>query len=170
MTIDVSYQTVYAPFRERNPFVQALGVNMRVQLPWDFVLQAGTYTTPRGELRYTVTGSRFLSRSARRADNRSQAFKFQKNLIRGLVRDEDGHPVAGAVLRLGEEVVISGQDGRYFLRTSSAKKIPLAVLLDEFLGPGHFEVVSAPGEVTPDADERASEVLIVLRRGWGIRN
>ena len=59
LTVDVSYQTVYAPFRAGNPFVRAVSVDMRVQLPWDFRLQAGTYTTPRGELRYTVTGSRF---------------------------------------------------------------------------------------------------------------
>jgi hypothetical protein len=138
---------------------------MRVQLPWDFRLQAGTYTTPRGEVRYTVAGSRFLSRSGRGAGERRQAFRFQKYLIRGLVRDEGGRPVAGAVLRLGEDVVVTGEDGRYFLRTNSAKTITLAVLLDEFLNPGQFDVVSAPSAVTPVAEDRAAEILIVVRRG-----
>jgi hypothetical protein len=38
------------------------------------------------------------------------------------------------------------------------------VLLNEFLTPGRFDLVSAPSVVTPAAEEHASDVLIVVGR------
>jgi len=86
LTVDVSYQTVYAPFRVGNPFVQAFGFDLRLHLMGSLQLQAGTYTTPDGRLKYTISGSQWVSRSGN-AGSSSQGFRFPRYLVRGRVID-----------------------------------------------------------------------------------
>ena len=134
LTVAVTYQNVYAPFRTGNPFVQAVGVDVRLRI-WDIQLQAGTYTTPDGRLRYTVSGSRFLSLPERRQDQGAQDFVLRKYLIRGRVEDLDGQPVTGAAIQIGEELLFTDRDGQFFLRTKTRARTNLTVLPNQFIVP-----------------------------------
>ena len=163
VTVGVSYQTVYAPFHRGNPFVQTLGLDVRVRLMGNIQLRAGTYTTPDGRMRYTISGSHLLHRDRRRSDGASRA-AFPKYLIHGIVRDADGDPVEGAAVKIGEEVLLTGRDGRFFLRTGRAAPTEITVLPEEFSLPGRFQAVSAPTIAVPDIESRAQQVVIVVRQ------
>jgi len=86
-----------------------------------------------------------------------------KYIVRGQVTDEEGKAVRGATLRIGGDTVFTDSQGRFFLRKGKAATYSLAVLVNEFLAPGPFAVVSAPSTVTSTQEERAAEVTIVVR-------
>ena len=71
LTVSVTYQNVYAPFHPGNPFVQALGVDLRISVFDRVQLQAGTYTTPNGRLRYSISGSTIAFARARSRHRRT---------------------------------------------------------------------------------------------------
>ena len=60
--------------------------------------------------------------------------------------------------------MLTDSTGGFFLRTKKAKEMSLKVLSDQFIPPGFFEVVSAPGTVKADREELAGEVIIIVRR------
>jgi hypothetical protein len=159
----VSYQTVYAPLKEGNPFVHVMGVDARFSLFDRVELQVGTYTTPTGQLRYLVSGTCGHSIS-KGAGNGGKPIAFQRFIVEGVVQDENQAPIAGAVLQFGQEVVVTNTEGRFFLRTARADRVGLRVVTSEFLSPGRYAVVSAPTTVTPAKSENSVPVIITLRR------
>ena len=163
VTVGVSYQTVFAPFHRGSPFVQTLGLDVRVRLIGNLQLRAGTHTTPDGRVRYTISGSQLLSRARNRSGSVSRA-AFAKYLIHGVVRDAEGKPVEGAAVKVGDEVLVTGRDGRFFLRTGRAAPAAIAVLPDEFSMPGRYEAVSVPPVAVPDVENRAQPIVIVVRQ------
>jgi hypothetical protein len=50
VSVTVDHQTIYAPLRVGNPFVRAVGVNLRLQPFGSFALQVATHVTPAGEV------------------------------------------------------------------------------------------------------------------------
>jgi hypothetical protein len=163
VTVGVSYQTVFAPFHRGSPFVQTLGLDVRVRLIGNVQLRAGTHTTPDGRVRYTISGSQLLSRARNRSGSVPRA-AFAKYLIHGVVRDAEGKPVEGAAVKVGDEVLVTGRDGRFFLRTGRAAPAAIAVLPDEFSMPGRYETVSVPPVAVPDVENRAQPIVIVVRQ------
>lgn len=163
VTVGVSYQTVYAPFHRGSPFVQTLGLDVRVRLIGNLQLRAGTNTTPDGRVRYTISGSQLLSRARNRSGSASRT-AFAKYLIHGVVRDAQGEPVEGAAVKVGDEVLVTGRDGRFFLRTGRTAPAAIAVLPDEFSLPGRYEAVSVPPIAVPDVENRAQPIVIVVRQ------
>jgi hypothetical protein len=163
LTVGLDYQTVYAPFREPNPFVQALSLNVRLAIR-DVQIQLATYTMPDGRTRYTISGSQALYRSGAARGSSQSGGRFAKYLIRGTVVDDSGRPVAGAALRIGRELVLTDDEGAFFLRVRKRQTYPLEVAMDEFVRPGVFEVADAPAIVSSDTDDAAPEVHISLRR------
>ena len=165
LTVSVSYQTVYAPFRIGRPFVQALGVDLRLRLTGNLQLHLATFTSPDGTLRYTVSGSQWLSRSG--ADGGGTApggFRFPKYIVRGRVTDQSGRPVDGAAVRVGSEDLTTDRAGRFSVRVNKAGVLDLAVLTEHFTAPGLFAVVAAPARAMPALDGSSSEIDIVVRR------
>ena len=65
------------PLFRRSASIFAFNVFDRVQL------QAGTYTTPDGRLRYSISGSTIAFRQGRRPDTNENAFKARKYAVRG---------------------------------------------------------------------------------------
>jgi hypothetical protein len=161
VSVSVSYQTIYAPLKIGNPFVQVVGVDLRAHGPRGLELRAGTYATASGSLKYTISAHQIVSRTA---NGGAGSMRFPKYQVRGFVTDTDGHPVAGAVMRIGAEIVITGEDGGFVLSVDRGAPVPLVVLTDEFLAPGVFDVVSAPPYAAPGTPSEAREVRIVLRR------
>ena len=79
-------------------------------------------------------------------------------------RDESGNPVDGAAVKLNDEVVYTNSAGEFFVRVKHPEHYTLTVATEEFLLPGRWEVVSAPGTVVASNEKQISAVEIVLRR------
>lgn len=78
--------------------------------------------------------------------------------------DEDGQPVSGAALRIGDDLVFSNSEGEFFLRKKKNRPCPVEVALSEFLVSGGFAVVSTPAVVAPSVQESETPITITLRR------
>lgn len=161
----VDYQIVHQPFQPFQPFRSALNLTARLQLG-SYSTSFGTYVRPDGAVDYSASGSTFLymgsSTGAQPIQTRTGIGRY---VVRGTVRDETGAPVEGAALDLGGQVVFTNSAGVFFLRDGRPRRLPVAVLLGEFLLAGRWELVSAPesAEARPEGKEQPVEV--VLRRG-----
>ncbi len=163
-TIGVDYQTLYIPFSP-TPFTQAIALKIRFRPFGSVDLNAQTYVTPDGKLRYTAFGNTALYRySGLRVGETGQNFTMARYLVRGRVVDEKNQPLNGAALRIGKELAFTDVDGRFFLRVKKARAYPVTVALDEFILPGYFEVVSVPADVQAVAEDSQEEIVIMVRR------
>jgi hypothetical protein len=164
-SLSLEYQVAHSPYLTANPFVQTWGVNARLYL-FGMTLSLGSFITPDGRVHYSGQGSTFLYRGmAGASSGGGQAIpRFDRYLIAGRVVDEDGQPVEGASLEVGDERVYTDSRGQFFLRQRVARTLPFRVVLDDFLLPGEFEVREAPSEVIPAREGSARTVTIVLRR------
>jgi hypothetical protein len=167
VTLGAEYQTVYLPFAApgQSNLRQVLVLSLRLQLPRNLAIEVDTNITPSGEVRYTGYFDTFAYRGfGPNAANRLPSGAFHPKVVQGRVVDDKGEPVAGAALRIGEEIVFTNPQGRFFLRVKKAQEMPLVVLLEEFMLPGRYEVVSAPAAVRPGREESAQMYEVVLRR------
>lgn len=162
LSVGAEYQTIYLPFAADESFRQALMLTVRFQGFGDFQGTLGSYVGPDGQVRYTVQGSQYLYRGAEAAPQAT--FGIDEYVIQGSVTDEQGAPVRGAALRLGEAVAFTDSRGTFFVRMKKERSYPVQVLVDEFLVPGRFEVVSAPDQAVAGPEEAPGEVTIVVRR------
>jgi hypothetical protein len=163
--IGIDYQNSYAPFAGRSPFVSTLVLSARVNPISDWQVQVTTYTLPNGRPRYTLAVSRFFYRvPAVDRTARPPATRIPKYLVQGRVIDDRGNGISGAVLNLGDEIVITGEDGRFFARFDRQRPLPLSVRVSEFGGPYRFSVVSSPERVTPETEGHPAALTIVVRR------
>ncbi len=164
--IDADYQNVYLPFRPDRPFEQALALNASVRVVGAFQFMGGTNVAPDGSLRYTFGASTFLYRekglSWRSRD--AASYSFPKYIVEGVVRDESGLPLEGVAIHIGNELAYTDDTGHFEVRSRKHAPVPLRVAMDEFLIPGNFEVVQAPGSVQPDPEDHPNAVVIVMRR------
>lgn len=164
LTIGINYQTLYVPFRAGNKFKQAVVLNISLRLFGTTRLNAGTFVAPDGSVKYTVQGGTFLYRGTPAPGAPAAPITLHNNIVRGQVRDVDGKPVRGAALRVDGDLVFSDSQGRFFVRKRKAGSYRLQVVLDQFLLPGRYEVVSAPPAVAATPDAVAQAVTVVLRR------
>lgn len=162
ITIGVDYQTVFVPFAPGNQFKQAIVLNVGLRPFGNHQLDASTFVAPDGRVRYMLHGSTFLYGPHMGGGSRP-TFRLLKNVVRGRVVDEQGEPVRGAALRIDKDVVYTNSQGQFFLREKKARSYRLEVLVEEFLVPGRFEVVSAPATVTAAREDTATEITIVVR-------
>ena len=163
VAVGIDYQTVYAPFRVGNPFVQAITLHVRVLIR-NVPLQVATFTTPTGRTRYMVSGSQSWYRSPGGSGSAPDTIRLARYLIQGRVIEENGRPVPGAVLRISGEFVLTDSAGQFFLRMKKAAPCRIEVATDEFPGPGYFQVTSAPGSVVPATDDTSVPITIRVRR------
>jgi hypothetical protein len=163
VSVSVDYQTVYNPFLA-NPLVTGVGVTLQLKLWGGFQVNANTFRSPDGKLRYTGSLSTLMTPNLHlsRGDEKP-APKFGDYIVRGQVRNERGSPVEGAAILLGDRTVFSNGAGEFLLRLDKPQQMPLTVLVEEFLSPLHFTVVSAPSTVVATPEKSATDVLIVLR-------
>jgi hypothetical protein len=92
-----------------------------------------------------------------------RAPKFGDYVVRGHVRSEGGSPIGGAAILLGDRTVYTNEAGEFLLRLDKKQQMALTVLVEEFLSPLRFTVVSAPSTVAAASEDSAPDVLIVLR-------
>jgi hypothetical protein len=84
--------------------------------------------------------------------------------VRGRVLDQAGQPVEGAAIDFGGETVFTNSSGEFLLRARRPQRYRPAVLLEEFLLPGHWQVRSMPPEVTAQPESRAKPIEVILQR------
>jgi hypothetical protein len=160
----VDYQIVHQPFQPFNPFRSALNLTARLQLG-RYSTSLGTYVRPDGAVDYSASGSTFLYMGSFGGVQPQQVGgRMARYVIRGIVRDGDGTPIEGAALDLDGEIVYTNSNGEFFLRAKHPRRTPLKVLMEEFLLPGQWEIVSAPSDVTVSEESRAGQIEIILRR------
>jgi hypothetical protein len=163
-SVGVDYQTLYLPFRA-NPFSQGINVSLQVRLPDGVQVNAQTFRSPTGQLRYTAAGNGILTSNFRpRVDESQKSFKRQRYLVRGRVEDEKGQPVEGAALQIGDDLVFTNAAGEFFVREKGAVILPMQVRLTEFLNPGNFRVVSCPATAIAAMDDRSVQIVVSLAR------
>jgi len=164
ISVGVEYQTLYLPFRTGNQFKQALVLNFQFRPFGNYQFNAGSYVTPDGTVKYTAYGGTFMYRGALGAPAGATSVDFHKYVVLGRVVDESGKPIRGAALRVDGDVVYSGSDGVFFSRRRRPLTFRFEVLVNEFIVPGQFEVVSAPSSVKAEPEGSAHELTVVLRR------
>jgi hypothetical protein len=127
-------------------------------------VNGSTFRSPDGKLRYTASLSALLMPNLHLAKNgEMRAPKFGDYIVRGHVRSEGGSPIEGAAILLGDKTVYTNGAGEFLLRLNKKQQVALTVLVEEFLSPLHFTVISAPSTVAAAPEESATDVLIVLR-------
>jgi hypothetical protein len=162
-SVSVDYQTLYMPFLA-NPLVTGVGVTLHLKLWGGLQVNGDTFRSPDGKLRYTASLSTLLTPNLHLAgDGEKRAPKFGDYVVRGHVRSERGSPIEGAAVLIGNQTVFTNGAGEFVMRLNKPRQMALAVLIEEFLSPLHFTVVSAPATVTAASEESATDVLIVLR-------
>lgn len=160
----VDYQIVHQPLQPFNPFRSALNLTARLQLG-SYSTSVGTYVRPDGAVDYSASGSTFLYMgSFGGIQPRQLGGRMDRYVVRGTVRDEQGNPIEGAALDVGGEIVFTNSSGEFFLRARHPRRCSVSILTQEFLLPGHWEVVSAPTEVTPVAEGKAAELIEIILR------
>jgi hypothetical protein len=158
------YQIVHQPFQPFKPFRSTLNLTARLQLG-RYSTNLGTSVRPDGSVDYSASGSTFLYMGAFGGVQPQQLGQsLGRYIVRGVVRDEAGAPVEGAAVELSGEMAFTNSRGEFFVRVRRPQRYALTVPLDEFLLPGHWEVVTAPSEAIAEGEDRARAVEITLRR------
>jgi outer membrane protein OmpA-like peptidoglycan-associated protein len=160
----VDYQIVHQPFQPFKPFRSALNLTARLQLG-SYSTNFGTYMRPDGAMDYSASGSTFLYMGSSTGAQPLQLHTgIARYVARGTVRDESGAPVEGAALDLGGQVVFTNAEGVFFLRDSRPRRLPVTILLTEFLFPGRWELVHGPAAIDARPEGRDAPAEFVLRR------
>jgi hypothetical protein len=163
-TVRVDYQTLYMPFLV-NPFSQGISISLRVRLFRSLQVNAQTFRSGDGHLRYTASGDTLLTTKFRAAgSNGEDSFKHLRYTVRGHVQDQMGGPIEGAAIRIGEQLVFTSEDGKFFVRRNKAGNLTLEVVLTEFLNSTPFHLVLAPSSVRVFPEALAPDIEIVLER------
>jgi hypothetical protein len=163
--LGVDYTIVHQPFEPLQPFRSALNLTARLQLG-GYSTSFGTYIQPDGSVDYAAAGSTFLYMGGMGGVQPNQIGNggFGRYMVRGVVRDDTGAPVEGAALEIGGDVTFTNSSGEFFVRTRRPNRLTLVVKLDEFLLPGHWELVTAPAAVKAEPEARATTVEIILTK------
>jgi hypothetical protein len=113
----------------------------------DTVVTAQTVTDPFGKTQYSAYAQSYVQTSLQAAghETRSNGGKY---VLSGVVKDENGQPVAGACMRINKEIVYSNESGVWSLRSHHNKPEPVTVLVDEFQL-GTWQVIAAPAAAKP---------------------
>jgi hypothetical protein len=163
-SVSLDYQVVQSPYLTKNPFVQTIGLNARLQLG-SYAVSLGSFVTPDGKVHYSAQGSTFLYRGlggmTARSDNGA---RLERYMVSGRVVDEAGSGIEGAALEIDGTTVYTDSRGRFFVRRPSSRKASVRVVLDDFLLPGRFSVVSAPTAAIPAREQDVVPLVIVLQR------
>jgi hypothetical protein len=95
----------------------------------------------------------------------NQTTLMAKFIVRGIVKDSSGIPVAGAAVLVGQEVAFTDSDGAFFVRFRKENAVSIKVIPGDFRAPGNWHVISAPETATPEPKDKATVVNIEVSQG-----
>ena len=171
LTASVGYLTDFVPYSlGGSPFQQTISVSVSWQLPHSTTVTLATNTLPNGAVRWSTYGNSYVQGPLQSGDavagmaHASQSRLGAKFIVRGIVRDPAGRPVAGAAVLVGKEMVFTDFDGTFFVRFRKAKTVPVKVVPDDFRAPGNWRVIGAPDLVTPEPIDKETAINIEVSR------
>ena len=129
----VDYQTQYLAFRTDHPFQQTLSFNASVRVAGPLSLTAASSVAPDGHTRYSFGATTYFYRAGGLlpswgSGEGSDSFKFPKYMVQGIVKDQEGKPVAGAAVLLNNEMIFTDGDGRFLYRSKKHKQMNFAIV------------------------------------------
>jgi hypothetical protein len=160
----VGWNEQFLPFNTKAPFQKVLSVQVSFRLPHDNSVQVQTMTDSMGHARYALMGTNDIYGEKSTSVGRSQELSFGKFLIRGRVVDEQGQPVEGAAIRLGQNLVFTDRDGEFLMRMKKPRQISLEVVPAEFTAPGAWRVVKAPSAVVPQLEAGVQPIEVQIAK------
>ena len=162
----LDHQLLYLPTQPAHPFQQAVVLSAEMRLLQRLSLQAQSSLDATGKTHYTVSLGTVLSRQANAPALEPGAGRSSMgaHMLRGIVVDTEGIPVGGAALLIGAERIYSDSAGTFLVRSSHAESRTFRLLPDEFLTPGSFVGVNAPGTVRLSQVPAAPLRIVVARR------
>ncbi|MCI0353000.1 MAG: carboxypeptidase-like regulatory domain-containing protein, partial [Acidobacteriales bacterium] len=120
---------------------------------------------PDGRVRYTTSVSNYLYRYAGLMQGEQPLpANIGKYVVQGIVIDELEHAIAGAAIRVNNEIAFTDSEGRFIVRVSKPGRASLRVAFEDFLTPTIYELVSAPSQVDAALEQDAKTVVVILRR------
>jgi hypothetical protein len=167
----VGYQTYFVPYGPGlSPFQQTINVSVSWQLPHSTTATFATNTLPNGAVRWSTYGNSYVQGPLQVGNVAGQAHTNQtastaKFIVRGLVKDPSGIPVAGAAVLVGRETAFTDSDGTFFVRFRKANAVSLKVVPGDFRAPGNWHVISAPDTATPEPKDKATVINIEVSKG-----
>ena len=163
-SLGLDYQIVHTPYRPTEPFVQTMAVTVRLPLG-NYRVNASSFVSADGRVHYTGSASTFFyAGDAFSGPTKPVEMRFERFIVEGTVVDESGMPIDGAAIDVGGTTAFSDSRGRFFVRLSSKRAIPIRVALDEFIADGQYELVNAPASATPRAERESAPIRVVVRR------
>lgn len=167
-SVSANYQTYYVPQRNRNPFEQALILDVQLHLFRGISVHGATFVAPDGSLRYTADSQTVVAHEGAWGVPNNGASLAQgalgDNLIRGTVEDSNGRPVPGAALMIDKLLVYTNDDGIFFVRERKPRTHTLTVVPAQFLDGNSWHVVSAPATVRSGSGNSGQETVVVVTR------
>jgi hypothetical protein len=163
ISVSASYETFYVPSLTKNPFENALILDVNIRLFGRFRMHGQTFVGPTGRLLYTADAYGMASRDPADLPPEPQQRSIGNSVMHGQVVDSAGVPVEGAALMIDQKQVYTDSSGRFFLRERKPQQHRLAVLTDQFLGAGEWEVVHAPSSIRSAESDGEPDILIVVR-------
>jgi hypothetical protein len=173
LTASVGYLTYFVPYSPGvSPFQQTINVGVSWQLPHSTSVTLATNTLPNGAVRWSTYGNSFVQGPLQGGNGTgqvlvrsNQTILSAKFIVRGIVKDSSGLPVAGAAILVGKETAFTDSDGAFFVRFRKAKAVPIKVIPGDFVAPGNWHVISAPDTATPEPNDKATVVSIEVGQG-----
>jgi hypothetical protein len=163
-TLGLDYQVVHTPYRRTQPFVQTMALTVRLPLG-NYRVNASSFVAADGRVNYSGSASTFFyAGDALSGASKPVELRFERFIVEGTVVDESGVPVDGAAIAIGGTTVFTDSRGRFFVRGSSSRAVPVRVAFDEFITDGQYELVSAPPTATPKRERDIAPIRVVLRR------
>ncbi len=166
LTASVGYITNFDPYTAGgSPFQQTISVSVSLQLPHSTSVTFATNTLPNGAVRWSTYGNSFVQGPLQSGNfpgqsNSSQTKLIAKFIVRGIVKDPSGTPVAGAAVLVGKEIAFTDSDGTFFVRLRKKNLVTIKVVPGDFRAPGNWQVISAPDSATPEPKDGAAVVNI----------
>ncbi len=171
LTASVGYSTNFLPYSSGNsPFQQTISVNVSLQLPHSTTVTLATNTLPNGEVKWSTYGNSFLQGPLQVGNlpgqpHSSRATLDAKFIVRGIVKDSSGKPVAGAAILVGKETAFTDSKGTFFVRFRKKSVLPIKVVPGDFRAPGNWRVTKAPDSAIPELNDDATAIDIEVAQG-----
>jgi hypothetical protein len=163
-SLGLDYQVVHTPYRPTQPFVQTMALTVRLPLG-SYRVNASSFVAPDGRVNYAGSASRFFyAGDVLAGATKPVEIRFERFIVEGTVVDDSGAPVDGAAIAIGNTTVFSDSRGRFFLRLSSSRVVPVRVAVEEFIADGQYEMVSAPSSAMPKRESDSAPIRVVVRR------
>ena len=158
------YISPLAPAFGAKSVFQAWTFNIRLRTPHATTANINTFIDPMGHMQWGgyLTGLRYDAVGP--AATSSPA--FSKYIVQGSVVDETGKGVWGIAVSIGGELVISDEDGAFFLHVKNARPLSLIVDPHSSLQPKPWHLETSPPTVQGWAENTPAEpIRLVVHTG-----